>query len=110
MIRELNQVMEFIEDHLCEDITLKEIGTYAGIPDYHLRQLFQHLAGVSLSDYVKRRRLSEAGLALLQGKSVTEVAFTYGYQSLDGFSRAFRNWSDQKPSAVAKQGTCKKSP
>lgn len=46
--------------------------------------------------------MAEANLALLAGEKVTDVAFKYGYQSIEGFSRAFRDWSGQAPSEVMK--------
>ena len=50
---------------------------------------------------VKNRRLSEANKELLQGAQVTDVAYQYGYQSVDGFTRAFKKWSGILPSQVA---------
>lgn len=46
---------------------------------------------MTLSEYIKNRRLSEANRDLLNGEKVTDVAFKYGYQSIDGFTRAFKN-------------------
>lgn len=102
MLKELNQVMDYIEEHLTEDLTLEEIANFAGASDYHLRTVFFHLAGLTLPEYIKNRRLAEANRALLKGHSVTEVAYRYGYQSLDGFTRAFKKWSGFLPSEIAK--------
>lgn len=102
MLKELNQVMDYIEEHLTEELTLEEIANFAGASDYHLRTVFFHLAGLTLPEYIKNRRLAEANRALLKGHSVTEVAYRYGYQSLDGFTRAFRKWSGFLPSEIAK--------
>ena len=102
MLKELNQIMDYIEEHLTEDLTLEEIANFAGASDYHLRTVFFHLAGLTLPEYIKNRRLAEANRALLKGHSVTEVAYRYGYQSLDGFTRAFKKWSGFLPSEIAK--------
>lgn len=102
MLKELNQVMDYIEEHLTEELTLEEIANFAGASDYHLRTVFFHLAGLTLPEYIKNRRLAEANHALLEGHSVTEVAYRYGYQSLDGFTRAFKKWSGFLPSEIAK--------
>lgn len=102
MLKELNQVMDYIEEHLTEELTLEEIANFAGASDYHLRTVFFHLAGLTLPEYIKNRRLAEANRALLKGHSVTEVAYRYGYQSLDGFTRAFKKWSGFLPSEIAK--------
>ena len=51
-----------------------------------------YLSGLTLSEYIKNRKLSEANKDLLNGERVTDVAFKYGYQSVDGFTRAFKKW------------------
>jgi len=89
MLKELNKVMDYIEDHLTQDISLEEIADYAGVSDYHFRKIFYYLSGLSLSEYIKNRKLSEANKDLLNKERVTDVAFKYGYESIDGFTRAF---------------------
>lgn len=110
MLKELNDVIAFIEDHLTEEITLERVSAYAGVSDYHFRTVFFYLAGMTLSEYIKNRKLSEANKELLQGETVTDVAFKYGYQSLDGFTRAFKKWSGFLPSDVQKTGVSKSFP
>ena len=110
MLKELNEVIEFIEDHLTEELSLESIAEYAGVSDYHLRTVFFHLSGMTLSEYIKNRKFSKANKDLLQGERVTDVAFKYGYHSLDGFTRAFKSWSGFLPSEVQKTGISKSFP
>lgn len=110
MLHELNHVMDYIEEHLTEELSLEVISEYAGVSDFHFRKIFFYLSGMTLSEYIKNRRLSEANRDLLNGETVTEVAFKYGYQSLDGFTRAFKKWSGFLPSDVAKEGLNKTFP
>jgi AraC family transcriptional regulator len=110
MLKELNQVIDYIEKHLTEDLSLERISEYAGVSDYHFRKIFFYLSGLTLSEYIKNRRLSEANKELLQGAKVTDVAFKYGYQSVDGFTRAFKKWSGFLPSDAAKEGISKSFP
>lgn len=110
MLKELNQVIEYIEEHLTTKITLEEISAFAGVSDYHFRKVFFYLSGLTLSEYVKNRKLSEANKDLLNGESVTDTAFKYGYQSIDGFTRAFKEWSGYLPSNVLKTGMVKTFP
>ncbi len=110
MLKELNQVVEYIEEHLTEKLTLEEIATYAGVSDYHFRKIFYYLSGLTLSEYIKNRKLSEANKDLLNNERVTDVAFKYGYESLDGFTRAFKAWSGFLPSQVFKTGVSKSFP
>lgn len=110
MLRELNLVIDYIEEHLTEDLSLETIADYAGVSDYHFRKIFFYLAGMTLSEYIKNRRLAEANKDLLNGEKVTDVAFKYGYQSVDGFTRAFKKWSGFLPSDVQKTRLSKSFP
>ena len=107
MLNELNNVIDYIEEHLTEDLSLEVISEYAGVSDYHFRKIFFYLSGLTLSEYIKNRKLSEANKDLLHGDRVTDIAFKYGYQSMDGFTRAFKKWSGFLPSDVAKKGISK---
>ena len=110
MLKELNQVIDYIEKNLTAGITLEEISEYAGVSDYHFRKIFYYLSGLTLSEYIKNRKLSEANKDLLNNERVTDVAFKYGYESMDGFTRAFKSWSGFLPSEVAKTGVSKSFP
>ena len=102
MLANLNQAIDYIEEHLTEEVSFDELAKKTGISVYHFKRTFSFIAGMSLAEYIKKRRLAEANLALLAGEKVTDVAFKYGYQSIEGFSRAFRDWSGQAPSEVMK--------
>jgi len=110
LLKELNLVIDYIEDHLTDDLSLEMISKYAGVSDYHFRKIFYYLSGWTLSEYIKNRKLSEANKDLLNGEKVTDVAFKYGYQSVDGFTRAFKKWNDFLPSDVVKKGISKSFP
>src|SRR5699024_763583 len=105
-----NQVIDYIEDHLTDDLSLEGISEYAGVSDYHFRKIFFYISGLTLSEYIKNRKMSEANKDLLNGNKVTDIAFKYGYQSVDGFTRAFKKWSGFLPSDVIKTGVNKSSP
>jgi AraC family transcriptional regulator len=110
MLKEFNEVMDYIEQHLTADISGEVISTITGLSDYHFRRMFSYLAGMPLHEYIRNRRLAAANADLINGTSVTEVAFLYGYQSPDGFSRAFREWSGMLPSQASKTGIQKSFP
>lgn len=102
MIQDLNYLMTYVEEHLREEISFEEAAKQIGLSEYHLNRTFSFIAGLSLKDYIKKRRLALANSDLINGASVTEVAFTYGYQSVEGFSRAFREWTGFLPSEISK--------
>lgn len=111
MLKELNHVIDYIEDHITDDnLSLEIISEYAGVSDYHFRKIFFYLSGLTLNEYIKNRKLSEANKDLLNGEKVTDVALKYGYQSMDGFTRAFKKWSGFLPSDSIKKGISKSFP
>lgn len=111
MLKELNHVIDYIEEHLTDDdLSLEIISEYAGVSDYHFKKIFFYLSGFTLSEYIKNRKLSEASMDLLHGGKVTDVAYKYGYQSMDGFTRAFKKWSGLLPSDVTKKSISKTFP
>lgn len=110
LLKELNDVVEYIEQHLTDDLSLSAISEFARVSEYHLSTVFYYLSGMTLKEYIKNRKLSEANKDLLKGEKVTDVAFKYGYQSVDGFTRAFKGWSGFLPSEVFKKQVSKTVP
>ena len=90
MLKKLNDAMDYIEAHLEDEFLLEKISEHINVSDYHFRKIFFALTNMTLNEYVKNRRLSEANKELLQGAQVTDVAYQYEYQSVDGFTRAFK--------------------
>lgn len=110
MLQEFNHLMDYIETHLTEEISGNDISKIVGLSDYHFKRMFSYMAGMSLNEYIKNRRLSVANVELINGAKVTDIAFKYGYQSIEGFSRAFREWSSFLPSEVIKNKIQKSFP
>jgi AraC family transcriptional regulator len=91
MLERLNQAMEYIEQHLDQRIEVAELARIAVTSEYHFRRLFSALAGIPLSEYIRRRRLTVAGAQVLAGQeTLLDVAVRYGYGSGEAFARAFR--------------------
>jgi len=97
----MNKAMEYIEEHLTEEIDYSEISKIAYCSEYHFKRMFSYLSGVGLSEYIRRRRLTLAALDL-KDKSlrIIDVAVKYGYDSADSFSRAFHSMHGILPSEV----------
>ncbi|MFF2194821.1 GyrI-like domain-containing protein [Streptomyces sp. NPDC058157] len=91
MLERLNQAMEYVEAHLDQQVEVSELARITVTSEYHFRRLFSSLAGMPLSEYVRRRRLTVAGAAVLAGEpTLLEIAVRYGYTSGEAFARAFR--------------------
>ncbi|MCX5066530.1 AraC family transcriptional regulator [Micromonospora lupini] len=90
MLERLNEAMAHIERHLDEQIEVADLARIALTSEYHFRRLFSALAGIGLSEYIRRRRLTVAGADVLAGeRTLLDVAVRYGYGSAEAFARAF---------------------
>ncbi|MFD7875928.1 GyrI-like domain-containing protein [Streptomyces sp. NPDC059766] len=105
MLERLNQAMEHIERHLDQVIEVDELARIAATSEYHLRRMFSALAGMPLSEYVRRRRLTLAGAEVLAGReTLLEIAVRYGYGSGESFARAFRAMHGIGPGEARRTG------
>lgn len=110
MLDRMNATIEYIEAHLMEELHMPTIANVTGTSEREIQKTFYALTGISIVEYIRRRRLSLAGLELQKGKkSVLEIALEYGYTSPDSFTRAFRLMHGMPPSAVKKGGCLLKS-
>lgn len=96
--KNLNEMIDYIEDNLKEDIDYKKLSKIVGVNEYTIGRLFPVLFGVTLSEYIRKRKLTLAGKDLVQGNiKVIDVAVTYGWGNATAFSRAFYNFHGIKP-------------
>lgn len=87
----MNNAMTYIEAHLTEEMDYGKIAQLAFCSEYHFKRMFSFLSGISLSEYIRRRRLTLAALDLKdRDVRILDVAIKYGYNSADAFSRAFQ--------------------
>jgi len=90
VIATLNRLVEHIEDHLEHDIDVDRFAAVSGTTEYHLRRMFSSLAGMPLSEYVRRRRMTLAAADVVGGGELLGIAVRFGYGSTEAFGRAFR--------------------
>ena len=100
----MNLALAYLEEHLDQEIDLDQVARIALCSEYHFQRVFSFLAGITLSEYIRRRRLTRAALDLQRGARVTEVALTYGYSSPDAFRRAFVAKHGRTPSQARRSG------
>ncbi len=98
-LKNMNAAMQHIEDNLTHEIDFKEVAKIAFCSEYHFKRMFSFLAGISLSEYIRCRRLTLAAFELKDSNAkVIDVAIKYGYNSPDSFTRAFQNLHGITPS------------
>lgn len=104
-LKQFNLAMHYIETHLTEDIDFQQIAQLACCSEYHFRRIFSYLSGMSLTDYIRQRRLSEASVELQHSHlRVIDLAVKYGYTSADAFTRAFQTLHGVTPTEARDGG------
>ena len=99
----LNLVIEYIESHLTDEIDQDEIAKIACCSYYDVGRIFSLIAGINISDYIRKRRLTLAGMELkYNGAKVIDMALKYGYDSPISFARAFQTFHGFNPSLASK--------
>src|SRR5437763_1337219 len=90
--RRVNRVMDYVQAHLAEELTLDKLAGVAAFSPFHFHRVFAAITGETLSDFIRRVRLERAAsaLGLLHDTSVLEIALRYGFSSAATFARAFR--------------------
>ncbi|MFF0097648.1 GyrI-like domain-containing protein [Streptomyces canus] len=105
MISALNQLVDLVEKHLAEELDVDKVAGALGTTEYHLRRMFSSLAGMPLSEYVRRRRMTVAAADVVRGKGdLLGIAVRHGYGSREAFGRAFRAVHGASPSDVRRNG------
>ncbi len=101
----IHRVMDYIEAHLGEPMTLDALASVACFSPFHFHRLFTALAGESLYQFILRLRLEHAANQLLSQpeKSVTAIALDCGFGSPAAFARAFRAGFGMTATAWRKQ-------
>ncbi|WP_059008121.1 AraC family transcriptional regulator [Streptomyces specialis] len=105
MISALNQLVDLVEEHLAGELDIHGLAEALGTTEYHLRRMFSSLAGMPLSEYVRRRRMTVAAADVVRGEGdLLSIAVRHGYGSSEAFGRAFRAVHGVGPSEVRREG------
>ena len=104
MLERWNTAIDLIEENLDGEIDVAALARAALTSEYHFRRMFSSLAGMPLSEYVRRRRMSVAAAAVVAGEPLIDVAVRYGYGSTDAFRRAFVSVHGMTPDEARRPG------
>lgn len=81
LLKKMNEALNYIEENLTEEIDFKEVARLAVCSEYHFKRMFSLLAGITLSEYIRRRRLTLAAFELSSNNMrVIDIEVKYGYQ------------------------------
>lgn len=109
-IERLNNAVNYIEEHLAAEIDYEALGRIACCSSYHFQRMFGYMAGIPLSEYIRRRKMSRAAADLQKGEDkIIDIALKYGYDSPTAFNRAFQSIHGLPPSQAKTGGVTLKS-
>lgn len=101
-IEAVQRMQEYIEKHLCENISFADVAKASLFSPWHARRLFLEFTGVTPSEYIRKLRLKQSALKLRdEDVNILDVALDSGFGSVDGYQRAFRKEFGCNPSAYA---------
>lgn len=97
--QQIQHVLDYIEENLMEELTLRDLAKVAGFSDFHFHKVFVAFMGTPVMDYVRKRRLANAAYQVSHSNNkILDIAFDHGFQSVETFIRAFKRVFDVTPS------------
>ena len=109
-VASIHQAIQYIEEHLREELTIREIAQQAALSPFYFQKGFAMLCGITAGDYIRQRRLSAAGLEVLTtDRKIIDIALEFGYDSPDSFTKAFTRFHGLTPAALRKSGGAARS-
>ena len=104
-LKKLSSAIDYIENNLDSEISYEEAAKIACCSSYYFQRMFTYVAGISLSEYIRRRRMTQAAFELqCTDTKVLDVALKYRYTSPTSFNRAFQSVHGISPVAAKSQG------
>lgn len=103
ILKQLNDVVDYIENHLTDEIDMKQLAKIALYSTESFTRFFSYTTGMTVKQYIRRRRLTLAAYDLIDCKiTAVDAAYKYGYNNVDAFSKAFLNQHGITPNEVKK--------
>lgn len=108
-LKQMNDAVHYIEEHLTDEIRLDALGKIAGCSAFHFQRMFSYMAEIPLSEYIRRRKMTKAAFDLQNNEKVLDVSLKYGYDSPTAFNRAFQTVHGFAPSRAKSEGVVLKA-
>ncbi|MBO7745701.1 effector binding domain-containing protein [Paenibacillus sp. MWE-103] len=104
-LRQIQATIDHIETHLDEELSLSRIAAVARISDFHFHRVFLVMAGETVMEYVRKRRLARSAYAVAHtDERLLDIALAHGFQNHETFTRAFKRMFDMTPAEYRKSG------
>lgn len=101
--RSFQRSIDYIEENITEPLDIGGIARQMNISPFYYQKIFSIICGFSVGEYIRNRRLALAGSELARSdEKIIEIALKYGYDTPEGFTRAFVKFHGVSPSAAKK--------
>lgn len=98
MIKEIQRAVDYIENNITNELTSDIIASQAYMSSFQFQRIFTIICGIPLGEYIRNRRLTLAAEEIISTNAkIIDVAFKYGYETHEGFSRAFARYHGISP-------------
>ncbi|SEA25774.1 AraC family transcriptional regulator [Thalassobacillus cyri] len=98
-VESLQRAIDYIEEHLYDQISMEAIADEANVSVFHFQRVFSLLTEISVGEYLRRRRMTLAAQELNKTNArIIDIAYKYGYDTPEAFSKAFRRQHGISPS------------
>ncbi|KRF59559.1 AraC family transcriptional regulator [Bacillus sp. Soil768D1] len=102
-VESIQKAINYMEEHLLDDLTIESISRQANASAFHFQRTFTILTDISVGEYVRRRRLTLAAQEISRTNcKIIDLAYKYGYDTPEAFSKAFRRQHGVSPSEARK--------
>ena len=104
-INEMQKAIDYIEDNLDKDINFEKVSKEVGMSSFYFHRIFTAIIGISPTAYIRNRRLTVAAQEISKSnENIVDIAFKYGFESHEAFSRAFKNFHGVVPKLAKTDG------
>ncbi|MCT4621115.1 MAG: AraC family transcriptional regulator [Marinisporobacter sp.] len=100
----MNNAVEYIEANITKKIEIEKVAKIALSSTFHFQRMYHMITGVTIGEYIRRRRLTLATQDIISGEKIINVAYKYGYETPEAFTKAFRKMHGISPSASREPG------
>jgi len=100
----MNRAVEYIEDNITERLDIEKVAKIALSSAFHFQRMYHMITGITIGEYVRRRRLTLAAQDILSGEKIIDIALRYGYETPEAFTRAFKKMHGISPTAARESG------
>ncbi len=100
---EIEKALAFIDEHIEDKLFLNDVAKELGYSPFYVSRMFSQIMGISIVSYVRMRKLQFAFSSLQKSKTILEVAYQYGFESHEGFTRSFKRFFGFSPKVIKDQ-------